>query len=134
MFKDRYILIIVAVIFIIVLIGGIILVTNDDKNETKVIDDGISTDDSNEDYNLNANYIGDNTWNYVITGYKPSSCYETQVSTIVAESFPEQVTVQLTLIAPEPEVVCTLMIEELKLDGTFSASEGASVKLDVIEE
>jgi tetratricopeptide (TPR) repeat protein len=58
----------------------------------------------------------------------PTPCYTLEGSALVAESFPEQITLELTLHAPEPGVMCIQVLAEKDFTIEVSASEGATFK------
>ena len=82
-------------------------------------------------FKLESKYISENSWEYTVTGELPNPCYNASVDAIVAESYPEQVTVTVTIEEPDPEVMCAQVIQEFSYEGTFSASEKADIKLVV---
>ena len=82
-------------------------------------------------FKLESKYISTNSWEYTVTGELPNPCYNASVDAIVAESYPEQVTVTVTIEEPDPEVMCAQVIQEFSYEGTFSASEKADIKLVV---
>jgi hypothetical protein len=84
-------------------------------------------------YTLEYVYEGENTWSYTVSGQVPTPCYETEVDAIVAESFPEQVTVRLALTPPDDSVVCIQVTREFEASGEFSASEAATVDFVVTD-
>ncbi len=78
-----------------------------------------------------ATYLGDSLWEYTITGYLPTPCHSTDVDILIAESFPEQVTAIVTVNEPGPAETCIQSIQDVNITGKFSASEGASFKIQV---
>lgn len=76
-------------------------------------------------------YIENNTWEYTITGQLPNPCYKATTGTLVAESFPEQVTITLNIEKPSAKKACTQVIQELNIKGNFSASSSAKVSLKI---
>lgn len=87
--------------------------------------------DSVEGFELVAKYLGNSSWEYVITSQLPDPCTQVQVETLVAESYPEQVTIKVTVEPPSPSVMCVQMITDYNYQGNFTASEQATVKLSV---
>lgn len=87
-----------------------------------------------EGFRFEAKYQGESTWGYLIKGNKPTPCHEIRHEAIVLESFPEQVTVNLSLISPSPETACIQMIEEITVTGSFSASSEAKINFIVSNE
>jgi len=74
-----------------------------------------------------------NLWDYKITGTLPSPCHEASTQEIVLESYPEQVSVILTITSPSPDIACIQVIKEYEKVGTFQASEKARISF-LIEE
>lgn len=71
-------------------------------------------------------YIGNNTWEYLVVVPKPTPCHDTASRVLVAESFPEQVTVEVDIVAPGGDEICIQVVDEETIQGTYQASEGAS--------
>jgi len=108
------------------------------KGECIVPDEDFNIDTSDDkmvvmenNFKLESKYISENSWEYTVTGELPNPCYNASVDAIVAESYPEQVTVTVTIEEPDPEVMCAQVIQEFSYEGTFSASEKADIKLVV---
>lgn len=78
-----------------------------------------------------AKYEGDNQWSYIVTGFIPTPCHSIEYQVIVAESFPEQVTIFADISSPSEDTVCIQVLEEVVHEGTYSASEKASLSLSV---
>lgn len=110
---------------------------NDTNND--VPQDNDEADESNEEsitltnqgFTFEAEYI-DNNWNYEIAGSVPTPCHAVQDNIIIAESFPEQVSVTLEISPPEPDIICSQVIEDISLSGTFQASPEAKVQFKVV--
>lgn len=89
-------------------------------------------------FNFVAKYQFDNKevnmWDYKITGTLPTPCHEVKTEEIVLESYPEQVSVLLTITPPSSDVVCIQVIKEFEKEGTFQASEKAKVSFLIEEE
>ena len=75
-----------------------------------------------------------NMWDYKITGTLPTPCHEVKTEEIVLESYPEQVSVLLTITPPSSDAVCIQVIKEFEKEGTFQASEKAKVSFLIEEE
>ena len=101
-----------------------ILIDNNKDMNTPII-----TEEDN--FSLTSTYIGDNNWEYTVTGQLPTPCYKAEVQSFVAESYPEQVTIVITVTEPKPDLMCAQVIQDFEYQGTFSASENATVSLDV---
>ncbi len=69
----------------------------------------------------------ENVWDYKITGSLPTPCHEFKTQEIVLESYPEQVSVLLTITQPAEDVMCAQVLQEVEKTGTFQASEKAKV-------
>lgn len=82
-------------------------------------------------FRLEARYTEVNKWEYTVTGQLPNPCYTASVDTTIAESYPEQVTVRINIFEPEQDMVCTQVIQDYSYQGTFSASEKATISLEV---
>jgi hypothetical protein len=80
-----------------------------------------------DNLSLTYDYIGENVWEYQVTGTVPNPCYEVSVEPQVAESFPEQVRVLTLVMEPSPDEMCAQVIQEVYEEGTFQASEEAEI-------
>jgi len=126
-------------IIILTIIGGLLVkVFVLDKNKVDdVVDDNIvkieqkNVSIEQDGYQFDAKYKEENTWEYTISGTKPSPCHEIKHEVFVRESLPEQVTVNLSVLSPEPDTNCIQVIEEFTERGTFSASSEATVSFVV---
>ena len=96
-------------------------------DETPVVEETRSYDNLNLEYD----YLGDNIWRYTVTGTLPNPCYEISTEAIVAESFPEQVTIRSTVTPPDEDIVCIQVIQEVYEEGEFQASEEALVIFEI---
>lgn len=84
-----------------------------------------------ENFVLEYTYKGSNKWEYSITGQLPNPCYKAATDVLVAESYPEQASVIVTVTPPDDDVMCAQVISEYSDSGEFSASEKANVSLQV---
>jgi len=84
-----------------------------------------------DDFLLTHKYVGNNTWNYEVTGTLPNPCYTVTIIPVVMESDPEQVRIETKIQEPSADEICTQVIQEVKESGTFSASENAEIVLDI---
>lgn len=130
-------------LIILMIIGGLLVKVfvldknkvDDKKDDTIVQDNGEKKVSLEKDgFQLNAEYKEENRWEYTISGTKPSPCHEIKHESLVQESYPEQVSVNLYITAPAPDVNCIQVIEELNVSGTFSASPEASVAFTVSKQ
>lgn len=80
-------------------------------------------------FTLEANYVGTNTWEYELSAELPDPCTKVEVDTLIAESFPEQVTIRVK--TSKTAEFCAQVIAPYISLGTFSASERASISLEV---
>jgi hypothetical protein len=103
----------------------------DSQSNTTRRDTAAEGDYTEEGFELEANYQGDNQWTYQIDGYKPTPCHQVDQDVVVQESFPEQVIVSVEITQPEGDAICTQVLEMIELTGEFSASEEAQVELVV---
>lgn len=114
-----------------VLIGGIFIkVLVIDKAETtdntKQEDTLVVTSEKNN-FTFRAEYKEGNTWAYEIKGEIPSPCHSYEIEPFVLESYPEQVSVVLTIRKPSEETICTEVIKEIEETGTFTAGNKAKI-------
>jgi hypothetical protein len=77
--------------------------------------------------NLEYDYVGENTWQYTVTGTLPNPCYEIETEAIVAKSLPEQVTIRSIVTPPDEDEICTQVVQEVYEEGEFQASEEATI-------
>ena len=119
---------------VLVLLGGFIYYMYiSEQDDTVKIEDSITLDGPIDYENLNFEYtyVGDNRWEYMITGTLPNPCYEIKTESIVMESSPEQVVVRSTITPPSEDMVCTQVIQEVYEEGEFIASEEAEVRFEI---
>ena len=64
---------------------------------------------------------------HVFTGVvdMPTPCHEIAASTLVAQTFPEHVTIALTMIPPKPGMACAQVISEKQFTVRYKASATA---------
>jgi hypothetical protein len=96
-------------------------ITTED-NESPVVEEQVY-----DNLNLEYDYSGDNTWTYMVTGTLPNPCYDIETEAIVAESYPEQVTIRSIVTPPDEDEICAQVVQEVYEEGEFQASEEASV-------
>lgn len=96
---------------------------SDDTNERNEI--------TKDNFLFSYNYKGNNLWEYSVTGTLPNPCYIIKTESVVAESYPEQVTVTSTVTEPPANLMCTQVIQEVNEVGEFQASELATVSFIV---
>lgn len=132
--------ILVAISILLLLILGLLIYFYITK-DTDVIDNNTQKDTNNNDigdkdttndtFILEKEYVSQNSWEYRITGQLPNPCYSATVDVLVAESYPEQVTVLVKIVQPQKDIMCAQVISDFEYEGTFSASEQATVTLKV---
>jgi hypothetical protein len=126
-------LLIVSILTILVIISGSLFIYFRYIKDNDTIDqDNIETNDSNntaigEDWKLDTQYLGENTWEYKIIGTLPNTCYDYSIEPIVLESYPEQVHINVSI--DEISDICIQVIQEIDETGTFNASEEAIIDL-----
>lgn len=64
----------------------------------------------------------------------PSPCHKLDIQTTVAESYPEQVTINLEIIDPDPGMLCASVIEEKEFSGELDVSANASISVSLNSE
>jgi len=84
-----------------------------------------------DDITLTYQYVGVNVWKYTVTGQLPTPCQSAKVDPLVAESYPEQVTIMVNIKDNSTDAVCAQVIQDLNISGEFNASSKATVKLQV---
>lgn len=81
-------------------------------------------------FTLEATYEGNNTWEYEVSATLPNPCTTATVDVIVAESYPEQVSINVK--TKETGGYCIQTTKDYIYVGTFQASEAASVQLRLV--
>lgn len=82
-------------------------------------------------FDLEAAYTGAGSWDYSVTADMPTPCHGFSVQAFVAESYPEQVTIEVVVSEPAAGIVCAQVIDTQTVAGSFVASELATVNLRV---
>lgn len=95
--------------------------------------DRIETIESNG-FTLVAEHLTGSEWGYTITGVLPNKCSRYDVTEIVAESMPEQVTVTLAVSEPEDDSLCAQVLQKVEETGSFIASAEASISFVYTQE
>ncbi len=101
--------------------------TQKDTNSNNIPDE-VNTNDT---FILKKEYVSENSWEYKVTGQLPNPCYSATVDTLVAESYPEQVTINITVNKPNSDKICAQVISDFEYEGSLSASEQAYFTLIV---
>jgi hypothetical protein len=106
---------------------------NKDIDETKKDDElDLPTSNANyDDFKLEYKYEKEGRWTYTVTGSLPNPCYSISTEAIVMESYPEQVIIRSKVTPPNPEMLCTQVIQEVLEEGEFEASEVATVRFEI---
>jgi len=125
--KKLAILFFFILIFLLLLTGiWALFIKKDDStsqdNPKTIVEDNIT---------LTYQYASVNVWKYTVTGQLPTPCQSAKVDALVAESYPEQVTVMVNIEDSGKGTVCAQVIQELNIKGEFNASSKAIVKLQV---
>lgn len=128
-------------IIILVVIGAVsykVLVldkSNGDSDNSLVNNqEGKKVTKEHEGFEFEAEYMGENRWDYKIIGVKPTPCHTIKHEALVLESYPEQVTVNLSILSPDPDAICTQVEEDFEVAGLFQASKEAKVEFIVINQ
>ncbi len=118
---------ILIVIILFLIISGTITtylyLKNKNINDTKNI--------QKDNFTLTYTYKGSNNWEYTVTGKLPTPCYNATTEAMVAESYPEQVSIKVTTKEDTDVQICSTVEKEYTYSGTFSASEKAKTSLIV---
>ena len=119
------ILIIVLMIFSVVLLKIFVFKDSNGEDITDEKEGRVVTQE-HEGYQFKASYGGESVWEYVISGTM-GSCNDVDHEAVVRESYPEQVSVILSVFSPEPDTNCIMVLEEIELKGDFQASGEAQI-------
>ncbi|WKZ30828.1 MAG: hypothetical protein QY318_03190 [Candidatus Dojkabacteria bacterium] len=133
--RPRYLLGLILIL-LFTAVGGLTLfvITTDSANDVNGNSDSevkVFTDEDDQ-FALEARYIEDK-WEYTLTGYLPDPCHSFTVTELIAESYPEQVTIQVEILPPENEIACVQVIQDVTYKEDFVASPNASINLVVVE-
>jgi hypothetical protein len=83
-------------------------------------------------FDLQKTYKGNNSWTFTISADMPTPCHGMSIGDVaVAESFPEQVFIEVVVKEPSGDMACAQVIDTQTVTGTFSASEKATTSLKV---
>jgi len=126
--KKLAILSLFILIFLLLLTGAwALFIKKDDSNSQNDIRTIAA-----ENLTLTYQYVGINKWEYNVKGQLPNPCQKAEVEALVAESYPEQVTIMVNIKEERnTDTVCIQVIQDLDLSGEFSASSKAKVKLQI---
>jgi hypothetical protein len=95
--------------------------TNAGENQTQSVNN----------FHLSYTYQGNNEWAYSVIGTLPTPCYAVNTEALVAESYPEQVTIMVTVQEQPTDGVCSTVIQDYSHAGRFQASAQAKVSFVV---
>jgi hypothetical protein len=87
---------------------------------------------SSGNFTAQAYIDGGNTWVYEVTGNLPHECFDITTEAVVAESFPEQVTIRVTSVETDPN--CEQETYAYATEGTYEASPEATMSLRLFTE
>lgn len=78
-------------------------------------------------------FLGDRFWEYTLSADLPTPCYQLTAETIIAESFPEQVTVKAMILPLDTgsDVACAQVITPAQYTGSYQADAKATANLTV---
>lgn len=126
--KKLAILSFLTLLFLLLLTGIWALFIKKDSVETT--NDWVTI--TGDNITLTYRYAGVNVWKYNIKGQLPNPCQSAQVDALVAESYPEQVTIMVNIKeSKSKDTACIQVIQELDISKEFNASEKATVTLQV---
>lgn len=108
-----------------------------DNSETPLLDDYLVTSSAEEKYpvemfDFSASFSPDNQWGFSVTADMPTPCHTISIGDVlVAESYPEQVSINILVKEPSEDIACAQVIDTQRLTGGFQASDKASVRLNI---
>lgn len=131
--KPKYLLGLILILLFIATFGiTLFFLTADDTVKQKTDETDVSQNVQEYDgFTLTTSYRGDK-WEYSVQGYLPDPCYSYQVSEVIRESYPEQVTIEVTIVDPPAGRACVQVIQNLNHEDNFVASPDATIDLKVI--
>lgn len=122
----------ILIISSVFLVGCTVQTGNSNSSSTSSDQAGEPQILSSKNATASVQYEGSNTWSYVVSIDLPNPCYDVVVTPMVAESFPEQVTLKVVSTSTQDEgTSCAQVIKTVTQDGTYNASSGATIMLDV---
>jgi hypothetical protein len=118
----------IGVVVVAAILGGVLLTTSD-KSSSNV--DGAATSSSSFSPELitAAHQYNEDEDLHIVAGETdvPTACHLLSTDVTVAESDPEQVTINFTSSLEDPEAVCAQVITGRRFKTTFQASEAAEI-------
>lgn len=125
---------VLIIVLLVVVLGGVVYFRNsnpiDDSSDAK----GEPDDISNVEQKLVVTHAYDGT-SHEYTGsiVLPTPCYTLDTTVDVAESFPEQITINIATVEPKSDVICIQVLERATFDVFVEASEGANLVRVVLD-
>lgn len=124
----KYLLIIA---FLFLFVFCVFLATDALKEDKSNNNDNTKVDNTltNQGFTLTYSYVGNNVWNYKVTGTLPTPCDDITFDALIRESYPEQVVITGYPKKMDPDTVCIQVIKDFEKTGTVNASEKAVFQL-----
>ncbi len=117
-------ILILTIALVILLAGAVVTYLYlQNKNTTGTI--------QQDTFTLTYEYKGNNTWSYTVKGTLPTPCYDVTADAVVAESYPEQVKIEVKKALESDSYVCGTVIKDFNYTGTFNASRYAKIALAI---
>ena len=123
---------VIIIVLLLLVFGGVVYVRN-----ANPIDDEFPQEEQPDDtttQNLVVTHAFDGEQHeYTGSVVLPTPCHTLESEVLVAESFPEQITINLRTVAPEEDVACIQVLERATFDIFVTASEGAKLVRVVLD-
>lgn len=126
--------ILIAVLIFALVAYGLYFIMNTTKNQNPVTTNGTKNTAKvieKDGYRFEYKYVGENKWEYTLTGSLPTPCNDWKKNVLVMESYPEQVSVNVEILQPEKDVMCAQVITPVEAKDVVMVSEGATFNLNV---
>lgn len=124
-------LIAVGILVVVVVVGGVLLTTGDRSttDNSDVSGSATTSDTFAPDLIDAAHQFNADEDLHIVAGEAqvPTPCHILDTDVTVAESFPEQVTINFSTRVEDPDQVCAQVITNQRFKVTFSASEDADI-------
>ncbi len=85
------------------------------------------------DFTLTAEYVGDETWEYEVTGSFDNQCPKFDISTEIIDSNPVAAKVRMVVYKPADDVLCAQAIKPVAEKGKFTATSDSDIEFTVQE-
>lgn len=72
---------------------------------------------------------GDGSWTYIIEANVPTPCHGLEADVAVAESYPEQISIVVSVREPMSNEICPQVVDRTSIEGSAGASEYASMRI-----